>query len=50
MERVMLLIVLLVSVVLTQSLTTKMLKEDVIFQFAPVSGSICGITDVVVIV
>ena len=50
MERVMLLIVRSVIVVMVQSLTTTMLKDDVIFRLTPVDASTCGISEVVVTV
>ncbi len=50
MERVMSLIVLSVMVVIVQSLTTTILKDDEISLFALVVGSICGIEEVVVTV
>ena len=50
MERVMLLIVRSVIVVMVQSLTTTMLKDDAIFWLTPVDASSCGISEVVVTV
>ena len=50
MERVMLSIVRSVIVVMVQSLTTTMLKDDVIFRLTPVDVSTCGISEVVVTV
>ncbi len=47
-EWVMLSIFLSVIIVIVQSLTTTMLKDEVIFRLAPVSGSTYGISDVVV--
>ena len=44
------LIVLSVMVVIVQSLTTTILKDDEITLLALVSGSICGIEEVVVTV
>ena len=50
MEKVMLLIVRSVIVVMVQSLTTTMLKDDAIFWLTPVDASSCGISEVVVTV
>jgi len=50
MEKDMSLIVLSVREVISQSLTTTMLNEEVIIRFNPVPGSIYGIVDVVVTV
>jgi hypothetical protein len=44
----MLLITLSVSVVMVQSLTTVIVKDESIFLFWPVPESICGMVDVVV--
>ncbi len=50
MERVMSLIVLSVMVVIVQSLTTTISKDDEITLLTLVVGSICGIEEVVVTV